>query len=81
MTTHFAHPGHHISTRSAAAALTGAALAVAAGFGIATVVTDEATPVPIQNRDVVPGDGAGGSGSTDPTDSPVSTETSQAADE
>ena len=65
MTTHFAHPGHHISTKSAAAALAGGALAVAAGFGVAMVVTDEATPVPIENRDVVPGDGAGGSGSVD----------------
>ena len=58
MTVQTAHPGHHISTKSAAVALAGAALAVAAGFGIATVVIDEATPVPTDTSRVVPdGDG------------------------
>lgn len=56
MTVQTAHPGHHISTKSAAVALAGAALAVTAGFGIATVVIDEATPVPTE---VVPRDGDG----------------------
>jgi hypothetical protein len=48
MTTSTAQPGHHISTKSSAFALAGAALAVAAGFGIATVVIDEAPPVPTE---------------------------------
>lgn len=56
MTVQTAQPGHHISTKSAGIALAGAALAVAAGFGIATVVIDEATPVPTE---VVPTDGDG----------------------
>lgn len=58
MTTSTAHLGHHISAKSAAGALAGAALAVAAGFGIAAVVMDEAAPVPTDIRPAVPdGDG------------------------
>ncbi len=53
MTVQTAHPGHHISTKSAAVALAGAALAVSAGFGIATVAIDEATQVPADFSPVV----------------------------
>lgn len=43
MTHTIAHPGTHISATSAAAVLAGALLAVGAGFGIASLVIDEAT--------------------------------------
>ncbi|HEX6150201.1 hypothetical protein [Nocardioides sp.] len=60
MTVQTAHTGHHISTKSAAVALAGAALAVTAGFGIATVVIDDAPasitpPTEIVNDGVEPG--------------------------
>ena len=71
MTVQTAHPGHHISTKSAAGALAGAALAVAAGFGIATVVLDEATSPPaeispdVTGRDDNPGFDPNGFAGTD----------------
>ena len=43
MTVHTAHPGHHrISSRTAGIALAGALLAVGAGYGVASLVLDEA---------------------------------------
>ena len=42
MTVHTAHPGHRISTKTAAIALAGAVLAVGAGYGAAALVLDEA---------------------------------------
>ena len=70
MTVHTAHPGHHISTKSAAVALAGAALAVTAGYGIATAVIDEVTPAPteigqIVGRDDDPGFDPNGFAGTD----------------
>lgn len=42
MTTTTAHAGHHITPTTMAAALAGALLAAAAGFGIANVVLEDA---------------------------------------
>ncbi len=42
MTVHTAHPGHHITTKTAGLALAGAVLAVGAGYGAASLVLDEA---------------------------------------
>jgi hypothetical protein len=44
MTTHVAHPGAHVSTKTMVAAAAAAVIAVGAGFGIATLVIDEAVP-------------------------------------
>lgn len=45
MTSHTAHPAdHHASTTKVALALAGAVLAVAAGWGIATVALDDPAP-------------------------------------
>ena len=63
MTVHTAHP-HHVSARTAAVVLAGGVLAVAAGYGLATLVLDEApAPAPVEtevfdftpNQDVEPG--------------------------
>lgn len=59
MTTTTAHPGHHVSVKNAGLALAGAALAVAAGFGVAGLVLDE---------DVLPA--PAGEGFTDPWGDP-----------
>ena len=43
MTVHTAHPGHHrTSSRTAGIGLAGALLAVGAGYGVASLVLDEA---------------------------------------
>jgi hypothetical protein len=64
MTVHTAHPGHHrISTRTAGIALTGALLAVGAGYGVTNLVLDEAPASIVEptvrpatgNEDVEPG--------------------------
>jgi hypothetical protein len=50
MTVHTAHP-HHFSARTAAVALAGGVLAAAAGYGLATVVLDEASaPAPVETE-------------------------------
>jgi len=61
MTVHTAHPGHRFSTKTAIA-LAGAVLAVGAGYGVTTLVLDEApasiteTPdPPVVNTEVEPG--------------------------
>jgi hypothetical protein len=52
MTVHTAHP-HHISARTATLALAGGLLAATAGYGVATLVLDEASaPAPAQPTDV-----------------------------
>ena len=42
MTVHTAHPSHHVSARTVAAAFAGAVLAAGAGYGVAALVLDEA---------------------------------------
>jgi hypothetical protein len=45
MTVQTAHLGHHTSTKTVAAAIAGAVLAVGAGYGVAALVLDEAPAI------------------------------------
>ena len=65
MTVHTAHPGHHITTKSAASPSPEPSSPSAPATAPPASSSTRPTPVPIENRDVVPGDGVGGSGSVD----------------
>ncbi len=55
MTVHTAHPGHHFSTKTAGIALAGAVLAVGAGYGVASLVLDEAPASITETPDITGG--------------------------